>query len=86
MTGQKTTVEEKLNRAKQIAEFILEGGHLVDDVLEEFRICKNTYLSDMRFLYHHGYGEELKRNRLLYMKTRMAINNEIIRRRNEKGE
>ena len=79
-------VREKYNRALQIADYIIEGGHSVDDVVKEFRICRQTYQSDMRLLCSWGYGEEHKRNLILYAKVRAALHNERIRRRREKGE
>ena len=86
MVGQKLTVQQQLIRAKQIAYFILEGGHLVQDVLDEFRISNTTYNSDMRLLYSWGYGEELKKNQILYIKTRTALYNERMKRQREKRE
>lgn len=86
MERQKLSVKEQYNRALQIAEFIIEGGHSVEDVTEEFRISKTTYQSDMRLLYSYGYGAELKRNQMLYLKTRIALQNEKNRRQREKRE
>lgn len=80
------TMEEKYTRALQIADFILEGGHLVEDVLKEFKICKGTYLAYMRFLCTYGYGVNLRENQILYLRTRNALNNEKIRRLREKRE
>ncbi|MBR3255044.1 MAG: sporulation transcriptional regulator SpoIIID [Clostridia bacterium] len=86
MVGQRSTIQQQYNRALQIAEFIIEGGHLVEDVTEEFRISKTTYHNDMRLLYSYGYGAELKRNQMLYLKTRIALQNEKNRRQREKRE
>lgn len=78
------TVQEKYNIARQIADFLIEGGHCVDDVVKEFRITKSKYQEYMRFLATYGYDEELRKNQIIYLKTRTALYNEAMKRRREK--
>ena len=84
--AKKLSRKEQYNRALQIAYFIIEGGYLVDDVVREFRISKATYKSDMKVLCSYGFGEELKKNQILYLKTRIALNKEKFKRLKEKRE
>ena len=74
-------IKEQYNRALQIAYFLIEGGHLVKDVCKEFRISHDTYQRDMKLLATYGYGNELKRNRILYIKAKTALYTEDRRRR-----
>ncbi len=77
-------IRGQYNRALQIAYFLIEGDHTVEDVVQEFRICKTTYQSDMKLLATYGFGSELKKNQLLYIKAKAALNNAAIKRMKEK--
>lgn len=77
-------IKGQYNRALQIAYFILEGGHLVSDVCQEFRISHDTFQRDMKLLATYGYDEELKRNRVLYIKVKTALHTEDLKRRKMK--
>ena len=62
------------NRAVGIAEFILEG-HSIKETSEEFRVSKDLVCRDLEFLAGYGYGEELRNNRILYLKAKKKIHN-----------
>ena len=77
-------IEKRYNRALQIAEFLIEGGRVVQDVVEEFNISKDTYRKDMMLLATMGYGKEGERNKMLYIKAKTALNNEVSSRKKMK--
>ena len=78
-------IQQQYNRALQIAYFLCEGGHTIKDVCDEFRICKSTCQSDLKLLASYGFGDELKRNQLLYIKAKTALYNAARQRQGRRG-
>lgn len=80
------TREKRYFRARQIADFLMEGGHVVKDVMEEFKISETTYQRDMHLLTTYGNYKEHEKNMLIYIKAKNALYNEVLRRKKEKRE
>lgn len=71
-----TNIEKRYYRSIGVAEFIAEG-HSIAETKEEFGISKDTIGKDLKFLAEYGYGEENKRNMLLYQKAKMQLSGKI---------
>ncbi len=77
-------IEKRYKRALRIADFLMEGGYLIQDAAKEFRISRDTVRKDLQFLATHGYDKELERNRIMYIKATTAAYNENRRRKCQK--
>lgn len=58
-------LRDRYNRARGIAEYILEG-HNVREAEEEFRLTNKTIWCELRFLRDFGYDYENLKNKTIY--------------------
>ena len=63
---------DRYNRALSVALYILEGNTL-KSAKKEFNLCERTLQRDLKFLYMYGYGEVLKRNRIIYIRVKNQL-------------
>jgi len=63
---------KRFYRARNIAIFIAEG-HTLTETEEEFSLGATAIRSHLYFLANEGYGEELKKNRQLYLEAKRQL-------------